>query len=106
MNLLRRRVFAVHHQVSVRNVLAIIHVRGRIVNAVFIPHCDGLEPVLVLKCLCGMDLLIKTSRLSAMIPARCLHHGTHAHCPTDFHNPDLLLLLDYRLRKVAERTIC
>ena len=65
MNLLRRRVFAVLRRVSVGNALTIVHVRGRIVNAVFIPHCDGLEPILCAQSsgLCGMDLLIKTSRL-------------------------------------------
>ena len=68
MNLLRRRVFTVHHQVSVSNVLATVHVRGRIVNAGFIPHCGGLAPILVL---CGMDLLIKTSRL-CVLPSHTL----------------------------------
>ena len=77
MNLLRRRVFTVHHQVSVRNILAIVHVRGRIVNAVFIPDCDGLEPILVLKCLCGMDLLIKTSRLCDLPSLRAFGHRVH-----------------------------
>ena len=92
MNLIRRWVFTVHHRVSVRNILAIVHVRGRIVNAVFIPHFDGLEPIPVLKCLCGMNLLPST--YPVMIPARCPHHGTNAHSPTDF-NKDLLFLLDY-----------